>query len=463
MWLPKSGTQLLVTHSCSCTLSCGTRRCGCRKIGLNCTIGCRCTNCQNNKGAGNYGQNIDEVLSHTCNCTLPCGNGWCHCRRYGLDCIDDCGCKNCLNNKRANRYDPEVTRPIEKIKNTKPMFLNVPVNRDCNCTTTCQSSICSCRKSGRKCIDSCKCIDCKNGKEVFNQKSTKFECRKLKNDKTCIDESCKCVDCKNYKNINLTDLNNRKSRGRNHKILLDLSSERERDTKILLDLPDLPNLSGERDKRRVTNSGYGEHHTKQLPETQHLDILVDFDNDEPETISEHFYSSAKPFSEDVKSNASDDSIESTQHLSDTKTCLHNDKYVCDMKFNPSDTKEPKSKLAKKTKFIDKSTMTEYSFSCVESNCKCSSSCGTDTCGCKKCGLTCVKTCKCSYLRNEEEMGTQCDILVNGGSSYSFSRIMLLLGILPLIIIGFTLLFQSQSNLQIDSKTEQNMLDDKSNI
>ena len=48
--------------------------------------------------------------------------------------------------------------------------MNLAIARDsihslvnCKCKKGCETNRCSCRKSGLKCTDVCKCCDCKNG------------------------------------------------------------------------------------------------------------------------------------------------------------------------------------------------------------------------------------------------------------------------------------------------------------
>ena len=64
----------LLTKGCKCTTGCSTNRCGCRKRGNECSLGCECTNCINTEKVASVSavsEEMREIAIEEEHATLP--------------------------------------------------------------------------------------------------------------------------------------------------------------------------------------------------------------------------------------------------------------------------------------------------------------------------------------------------------------------------------------------------------
>lgn len=51
----------ILTKGCKCTTSCSSNRCGCRKKGNKCLLGCECINCMNTENSATASPSCEEM------------------------------------------------------------------------------------------------------------------------------------------------------------------------------------------------------------------------------------------------------------------------------------------------------------------------------------------------------------------------------------------------------------------
>lgn len=119
-----------------------------------------------------------------CNCkNSRCLKLYCECLRKGSFCDANCNCCECENNeysdvrkervKSIQRKNPLAFQPIVTIKAEK--VLSQVHNKGCHCKRSyCLKNYCECHQFGVMCSSHCKCVDCKNNKDInVKEQSTK--------------------------------------------------------------------------------------------------------------------------------------------------------------------------------------------------------------------------------------------------------------------------------------------------
>jgi hypothetical protein len=101
-----------------------------------------------------------------CKCTKSCClKMYCECFRAGKACDDSiCKCSKCQNGQgREQEMKWQNAEKKRKIKMSAP-------SAGCNCKSSeCLKKYCVCYRDGRKCDETCKCMNCKNDGEYVAQ------------------------------------------------------------------------------------------------------------------------------------------------------------------------------------------------------------------------------------------------------------------------------------------------------
>ena len=127
---------------------------------------------------------------YKCCCTkTQCIRKYCQCFNEGRYCVD-CDCRNCLN-----QLPKHSSTNIKNIQ-TKTVI--------CTCTKSgCNKNYCECYKSGEKCTNFCRCVNCENcdmSDKIKNKNTYLKEC--TENSVYIISNICVIEDINEKKNMN---------------------------------------------------------------------------------------------------------------------------------------------------------------------------------------------------------------------------------------------------------------------
>ncbi|XP_034233076.1 tenascin-X-like isoform X2 [Thrips palmi] len=182
--------------SCGCKTGCGTRRCGCLKVGKGCNAKCHpnANNCENKGGrgstapdsAGSVGQgksksserwitsttsedseSDDSDATTKCGCKTGCGTLRCGCMKAGKGCSVKChpSASNCENKGRnqskpvaqsSGRLSSRHSRATEGWTASEDSESDdSDATTKCGCKTGCGTLRCGCMKAGKGCNAKC--------------------------------------------------------------------------------------------------------------------------------------------------------------------------------------------------------------------------------------------------------------------------------------------------------------------
>ena len=130
----------------------------------------------------------ENIEKFTCNCTkTKCVKKYCECFANNRYCRD-CNCVDCLN---KYIYSNTYNNSSKDLSENEEVF--------CTCAkSNCTKKYCECYKSGKKCNDKCRCINCLNSYPIFNIKNKGTKSKVIKNKE-------------NISNIDNNNLNEKKS------------------------------------------------------------------------------------------------------------------------------------------------------------------------------------------------------------------------------------------------------------